>query len=418
MPATVTMNEKTKPVSVKETTLDHLVPDDRNFNKGTEFGNAMIEKSLRKLGAGRSIVLDKNNRIIAGNKTVENAASVGLDKVIVVETTGDQIVAVKRVDIDLDSKKGRELALADNATSKANLDWDEGVISAVAAEWDINTNDWGVDLPEAQVSAEDAEEDSYEIPDNIETDIKPGDAFELHIGPIKHRLVCGDATSVEDVERLMNGAHGDLVLTDPPYNVDYEGKTKDKLKIENDKMTADKFYEFLLGFFSAVNHFIKPGGSWYIWHADSEGANFRRAMAEAGIPVRQCLVWVKNTFVMGRQDYHWQHEPCLYGWKEGASHSWYNDRKQSTVLNFDRPMRNADHPTMKPVKLFAYQIGNSSKAGDIVVDPFAGSGTAMIASTQMNRNCYAMELDPKYCQVIIDRMLKEYPECEVIELTK
>lgn len=144
MPATVTMNEKTKPVSIQETTLDHLVPDDRNFNRGTEFGNAMIEKSLRKLGAGRSIVLDKNNRIISGNKTVENAASAGFDKAIVVETTGDHLVAVKRIDIDLDSKKGRELALADNATSKANLEWDEGVISAVAAEWDINTNEWGV----------------------------------------------------------------------------------------------------------------------------------------------------------------------------------------------------------------------------------------------------------------------------------
>lgn len=217
------MNEKTT-VSVKETTIDHLVPDDKNFNRGTEFGNAMIEKSLRKLGAGRSIVLDKHNRIIAGNKTIENAASVGLDKVIVVETTGDQIVAVKRTDIDLDSKKGRELALADNATSKANLDWDESLISAEAAKWEINTNDWGLDLPEMQASAEDAEEDGYEIPDNIETDIQLGDAFELRIGPIKHRLLCADATIPYNVEKLMDGAHGDLVLTDPPYNVELDPK--------------------------------------------------------------------------------------------------------------------------------------------------------------------------------------------------
>jgi site-specific DNA-methyltransferase (adenine-specific) len=203
----------------------------------------------------------------------------------------------------------------------------------------------------------------------------------------------------------MNKEQFDLVVTDPPYNVDYTGKTKDALKIENDKKSNDDFYKFLFDFYIQIAAETKKGGSFYIWHADSEGANFRYAMANAGIMVKQCLIWVKNSMVMGRQDYHWKHEPCLYGWKEGAAHNWYTNRKQTTVLEFDRPSRNAEHPKMKPVELISYQINNSSKKGDLVGDGFLGSGTTMVASHQLKRKCYGMELDPKYCQVIIDRMI-------------
>ena len=245
-----------------------------------------------------------------------------------------------------------------------------------------------------------AVEDDYEIPDEIETDIKLGDLFQIG----QHRLLCGDSTDAEQVARLMGGEKADMVLTDPPYNVDYTGKTKDALKIKNDKKTDEAFYTFLYDFYITTQGITKSGGAWYIWHADSEGHNFRKAMNDSGVKVRQCLVWVKNSLVMGRQDYHWQHEPCLYGWKDGASHGWYADRKQTTVLRFDRPTRSKEHPTMKPIALFAYQIGNSSKKEELIYDGFLGSGSTMVASHQLNRKCYGMELDPKYCQVIIDRM--------------
>ncbi len=266
--------------------------------------------------------------------------------------------------------------------------------------------DWGIDIPRhAYFSAGDIEEDDFEIPDDVNTKIKPGDLIE--IGP--HRLLCGDATQIKDYEKLMGDARADLVLTDPPYNVDYTGKTKDKLKIDNDKKSDAQFYDFLFSFYACMSEYTKPGSPWYIWHADSEGKNFRKAMEDAGIQVKQCLVWKKNSIVMGRQDYHWQHEPCLYGWKTGAAHPWYSDRKQSTLLEFDRPSRSEKHPTMKPIPLIGYQIANSSKAGDIVVDPFLGSGSTMMAAQQSGRICYGMELSGKYCQVIIDRLRNYEP---------
>jgi site-specific DNA-methyltransferase (adenine-specific) len=254
-----------------------------------------------------------------------------------------------------------------------------------------------------------ASEDDYDIPDEIHTDIVLGDLFEIGA----HRLICGDSTQTDTFSRLLGQQMADMVLTDPPYNVDYTGKTKKALKIENDNKEDGDFYQFLYDFYTALGAYTKAGGAWYVWHADSEGANFRSAMANSGIMVKQCLIWVKSSMVMGRQDYQWKHEPCLYGWKEGAAHGWYSDRKQTTILEFDRPNRNAEHPTMKPIPLFAYQIGNSSKQGDIVADAFGGSGTTMVACHQMGRRAYLVEFDPKYCQVIIDRMLKLDPSLEI-----
>lgn len=195
----------------------------------------------------------------------------------------------------------------------------------------------------------------------------------------------------------------DLLLTDPPYNVDYVGKTKDALKIENDKRTDSDFHKLLVDAFKAADQVMKPGAAFYIWHADSEGFNFRGACREIGWQVRQCLIWNKNTFVLGRQDYQWKHEPCLYGWKDGAAHYFVDDRTQSTVFEEDKPARSAEHPTMKPIKLLARQIKNSSKKGENVLDIFGGSGSTLITCEQLGRNAYTVELDPKYCDVIIKR---------------
>lgn len=201
----------------------------------------------------------------------------------------------------------------------------------------------------------------------------------------------------------MGGQKADLLLTDPPYNVNYEGKTKDALKIQNDKMGDSEFRNFLKDAFAAADMVMKPGAVFYIWHADLEGYNFRGACSDMGWKVRECLVWAKNSMVLGRQDYQWKHEPCLYGWKDGASHLWASDRKQTTILEFDRPTKSKEHPTMKPIPLFDYQIKNNTKGGDVVLDLFGGSGTTLMACEQNGRNACLMELDPRYVDVIIKR---------------
>ncbi len=197
-----------------------------------------------------------------------------------------------------------------------------------------------------------------------------------------------------------------MLVTDPPYNVAYEGKTKDALTIQNDEMGDSDFRQFLVDVYTAADAVMRPGAVFYIWHADSEGFNFRGAAHDIGWQIRQCLVWKKQTMVMGRQDYHWQHEPCLYGWKDGAAHLWTTDRKQTTILEFDRPMQNKEHPTMKPVELIKYQVSNNSLLGNIILDLFGGSGTTLIACEQLGRVNHSMELDPKYCDVIITRWEK------------
>lgn len=209
------------------------------------------------------------------------------------------------------------------------------------------------------------------------------------------------------------GQQADLYITDPPYNVAYVGKTKDALTIENDKMADGDFRQFLVDAFRVANDNMKPGAAFYIWHADLEGFNFRGACKDIGWDVKECLIWNKNQMVLGRQDYQWKHEPCLYGWKPGAPHNWYSDRKQTTVIDMSKPSRSEDHPTMKPVGLFAYQIENSSKSGDIVLDSFAGSGTTMVACEKMGRKAMLMELDPKYCDVIIRRYIQESGNLEI-----
>lgn len=339
---------------------------DEKFNK--------LVKSLKEfpeMATVRPIVVNKEMVVLGGNMRLKAMIEAGWKEAPV------QVV-------DWPEEKQREFIIKDNV-GFGEWDWD-----MIANEWDTEqVQEWGLDIPDFALKQE-AEDDDYEIPDEVQTDIVEGDIFEIG----QHRLLCGSSTQTDTWKRLMGEELADLVITDPPYNVAYEGKTKKKLTIENDSMGDGDFYQFLYDFYTALGSYTKAGGAWYVWHADSEGANFRRAMADAGIMVKQCLIWVKQTMVMGRQDYQWKHEPCLYGWKEGAAHGWYSDRKQTTVLEFDRPSRNAEHPTMKPVPLIAYQMGNSSKQGDIVCDGFGGSGTTMVAAHQLNRRCRMMELDP------------------------
>jgi len=251
------------------------------------------------------------------------------------------------------------------------------------------------------------------IPEAPKPTTELGDVYELSTGDSVHRLVCGDSTDPAVIATLLEGAMADLLLTDPPYNVDIQvssiedakarNRRTDGLGVKNDAMPDSEFHAFLVSAFSSAAAALKSGAAFYIWHADSEGLPFRLACREAALEVRQCLVWNKQAMVMGRQDYQWKHEPCLYGWKSGGAHSWYSDRKQTTVLDFERPSASAEHPTMKPVELFCYQIANSSKGGDIVLDPFLGSGTSVIACEKTNRVCYGVELDPHYCDVIVSR---------------
>lgn len=345
-----------------------------------------IKKSIQEFGNNDPIAIDENNVIIEGHGRYMALKELGFSEIEVIKLT------------HLTEEKKKAYILAHNKLTM-NTDFDIQLLNEELGDIiDIDMSDFGFDLSFDDEEDEVVEDEFDDTPPE-EPKSKLGDIYQLG----RHRLMCGDSTSVEDVERLMGDYQADLLLTDPPYNVAYEGKTKDALKIQNDSMDNDSFREFLKAAFSAADNVMKPGAVFYIWHADSEGYNFRGACFDIGWTVRQCLIWNKNSMVLGRQDYQWKHEPCLYGWKEGAGHLWASDRKQTTVINFDKPQRNGEHPTMKPVGLFDYQILNNTKGGDIVLDLFGGSGTTIMACEQNGRNGYLMELDPRYVDVIIRR---------------
>ena len=381
------------------TSIKDLKTDHKNARKRTDRSAKLIAESLERYGAARSIVIDEDNRILAGNGTIEGAKQAGIKNVRVIETDGSEIIAVKRAGLSEDEKVG--LALADNRTSDLS-DWDAEMLRQLSEEHDVapwfEADDLAAILGEVEQLPAEGLTDADEVPEPPEEPVtKPGDLWILG----DHRLLCGDSTDTVALERLMDGANADLWLTDPPYNVNYEGGTG--LKIQNDNMKDAEFRQFLKDVYIAANCFLRPGAAFYIWHADSEGYNFRGAAVDVNWKVRQCLIWLKSSLVMGRQDYQWKHEPCLYGWTEGAAHTWNSDRKQTTILEFDKPSRNGEHPTMKPVGLFEYQMFNSTKSGDIVLDSFGGSGTTMIAAERINRKARLMELDPAYCDVIVKR---------------
>ena len=371
--------------------ISELTPAPYNPRESTEKQESQLKQSLKKFGVVEPIIYNKQTGyIVGGHFRVRELQKLGYTE-------------IECVIVDLAEEDEKELNIRLNANT-GQWDWDE-----LANNFELeDLNDWGLEVPNMKHELE-AEDDNFEEPENVETDIVVGDLFEIG----EHRLLCGDSTQTDTFEKLMQGELADMVVTDPPYNVAYEGGTKEKLTIENDSMSNDDFYKFLYDFYTALTTAVKKGGAIYVWHASSEIINFAKAMVDAGWLLKQQLIWVKNSMVMGRQDYQWKHEPCLYGWLKGDSHKWYSDRKQTTIIEFDRPNRNGEHPTMKPIGLFAYQIENSSKIGDIVIDAFGGSGTTMVACEQLNRKARVIEFDPKYCQVIIDRMKKLDPTLEI-----
>lgn len=362
-----------------------LKPKDEEYQK--------IKRSILEFGYVAPIIVNADMTVIGGHQRLK-----------VLKELGYKEVECNIVDLDKTKEKALNIAL-----NKITGEWDNSKLEELLAELketDIDMDMTGFTFDEVDNILKDIEgskEDDFDLDqalNEIEEPItRPGDIWILG----KNRLMCGDSTQKEQVMRLMDKQDADMLLTDPPYNVDYEGKTVDALKIENDNMTSTEFYNFLLDSFRNMFEVTKCGSSVYVFHADTEGLNFRNAFNAVGFKLAQCLVWVKNTFVMGRQDYQWRHEPILYGWKEGAGHYFINDRKQSTVLEFDKPTRNAEHPTMKPIDLLVYLIKNSSKENDLILDLFGGSGSTLIAAEQVKRRCYTMELDPKYCDVIVKR---------------
>lgn len=362
-----------------------IVPYDKNPRKNDGAVDAVAE-SIKQCGYCAPIVIDEDNVILAGHTRLK-----ALKKLKYKECE-----CVRKVGMTEEQK--RKYRLLDNKTNEL-AEWDIDLLKGELDGLDFLDFDFGFDIGIESEPQAIVEDDAPEVDNQAEPITKLGDIWQLG----RHRLMCGDSTNAENIARLMGDTQADLLLTDPPYNVAYEGKTKDALKIKNDNLSSDAFFEFLVDAFSAGASAIKEGASYYVWFASREHCNFENALVKSGLEVRQELIWKKNSMVLGRQDYQWKHEPCLYGWKEGASHNWYNDRCQTTILEFDRPVKNKDHPTMKPVALFAYQIQNSTKKGDIVLDLFGGSGTTIIACEQTGRSGFCMELDPKYCDVIIKR---------------
>ncbi len=393
-------------MNIEHLALDALIPYARNSRTHSDEQVAQVAASIREFGFTNPVLIDGEGGIIAGHGRVMAARKLGLAEVPCIRL-GHLSEAQRRAYIIADNK----LAL--------NAGWDEQMLALEFKDlqdmgFNLELTGFGLEdidellaeldaTPEGNTDADDA----LPVPEKPKT--QPGDVWLLG----KHRVMCGDSTNLQHAETLMGGGMANLLVTDPPYNVAYEGgggsdenrksKTRIDHKIENDSMSDGDLRPFLRDCYATANAVMQPGASFYIWHADSEGFNFRGAAHDIGWQVRQCIVWVKNVMVLGRQDYQWRHEPCLYGWKEGAAHSWYSDRKQTTVLEFNKPQRSGEHPTMKPVDLIQYQVENSSKAGDIVLDLFGGSGTTLIACEKTGRTNRSMELDPKYCDVIVRR---------------
>lgn len=310
-----------------------------------------------------------------------------------------------------DDEKAMNIAL-----NKASGEWEPVALADLLNELQLKGYDLektAFDVAEvddlfSKVHDKDVKDDECDIdPDAVTPYVAPGDVWMLG----KHHMMCGDSTDPLAVDTLMDGVNANLVVTDPPYNVAYE--SDDGKKIQNDSMSDEKFFEFLLAAFHNMASHMAKGGSAYVFHADTEGLNFRRAFKEAGFHLSGVCVWVKNSLVMGRSPYQWQHEPVLYGWLPNGNHKWFSDRKQSTIWNFDRPAKSADHPTMKPIPLLAYPIKNSSAPNGVVMDLFGGSGSTLIACEQTDRICYTMELDPKYATVIVERFHAAYPDQKI-----
>ena len=395
--------------------ISDLKFDDKNFNKHTEYGMSLLEKSLKENGAGRSILIDKDNNIIAGNGIIEAAGQAGFEKVKIVETTGDEIIAVKRTDLKLDSKKGREMALADNATASIDLDWNDDLISEEADKWGFDASDWlgndWKDEPEEVV-----EDEAPEANESEPAKSKLGEVY--HLG--NHRLMCGDSTDAGSVAILMDGQKADMVFTDPPYNVAIGDKNKAlnafaaseriERNLEGDVFRTDEEAGEKLWLPAFKNMLANAKDTCAIYVTMPQGGTHMMMMMmmdKAGWQVKHELIWVKNspTFSMGRLDYDYQHEPICFGWNKGHKKIG-KGRFTKSIWEIDKPRKDGDHPTMKPIELIANALENSSESNDHILDLFGGSGSTLIACEQLGRKCYMMELDPKYCDVIRKRSWK------------
>lgn len=393
-----------------------LIPYARNAREHSDEQVQQLRASLREFGFVAPLLIDTQGNIIAGHGRLLAAKAEGMEEVpcVLVEHLTDT--------------QRRAYILADNRLAE-QASWNEDLVSLELQE----LKDAGFDFSltgfdESDIILEDStdvQEDDYDPEIPAEPKSQRGQIYQLG----RHRLMCGDATAPADVAALMAGTEAQLLLTDPPYNVDYTGNTGEHMKIENDAQAEDAYCDFLRQAFGNAKAVMEPGASYYLWHADAApGLAVRTACHSVGLQVRQCLIWVKQSATLSRQDYHWQHEPCLhgqtevealdcgdtwddheaclYGWKDGRAHLWCSDRKQTTVLEFDRPTRSEEHPTMKPVRLFGYQVANSTLREAVVLDLFAGSGTTAIACEQLGRVAYLMESDPRFVDVIIDRWEK------------
>ena len=382
-------------MEIKEVEVTALIPYAKNSRTHDDAQIAQIAASIKEFGWTNPILVDGDKGIIAGHGRLMAARKLKMDKVPVIELNG------------MTDAQKKAYVIADNRLA-LNAGWDNAMLTIELQDledegFDLSLTGFDKDELDALLNPIDetkglTDEDAVpDVPDEPKT--KLGDIYILG----NHRLMCGDSTSIDAVEKLMNGQLADQLVTDPPYNIAYEGGTKKREQIKNDEMADDEFRQFLKDVYIAANAVMKAGAVFYIWHADTEGYNFRGAARDMGWKVRQTLIWNKDNSAFGRSDYHWKHEPCLYGWKEGAAHLWAADRKQTTVIECKRPSKSDLHPTMKPVELMEYQILNNTKGSDIVLDLFGGSGSTMIAAEKIGRKSCLMELDPKYCDVIVKR---------------
>ena len=389
--------------------VDKLVPADYNPRKDLKPGDPEYEKlkrSLSEFGYVEPVIWNKTTGHVVG----------GHQRLKVLIDTG--ITEVECVVVEMDTEKEKALNIALN---KINGEWDKDKLALLitdlqGADFDVSLT--GFDAPELDALFKDAQragvhDDDFDVDAALKEPAitKPGDLWLLG----KHRLVCGDSTKRDVFDLLMDGKQANLVVTDPPYNIDYEGKAG---KIKNDNMTDSAFYEFLLASFQNMEASMANDASIYVFHADTEGLNFRKAFSEAGFYLSGTCIWKKQSLVLGRSPYQWRHEPVLFGWKKKGRHEWYTDRKQTTIWEFDKPKQNADHPTMKPVELLAYPILNSSMANCVVLDPFGGSGSTLIACEQTDRICRMIELDEKYCDVIVKRYIEQVGSSDQVILVR
>ena len=396
-------------MQIEKLKIEQLIPADYNPRKDLKPGDPEYDKlkhSIEQFGYVEPLIWNKTTgRVVGGHQRLK----VLLDM---------SIAEVECVVVEMDAEKEKALNVALN---KISGDWDKDKLALLIADLqgaDFDVSITGFDPGEIDDLFKDSLKDGIHDDDfDVETELqkpavaKQGDVWLLG----RHRLVCGDSTKADTFIALMDGKLANLVVTDPPYNVNYEGTAG---KIKNDNMGNEAFYDFLLAAFTNTEATMAQDASIYVFHADTEGLNFRKAFSDAGFQLSGCCIWKKPSLVLGRSPYQWQHEPVLFGWKKKGKHNWYADRKQTTIWEFEKPKKNADHPTMKPVALLAYPIMNSSLTNCIVLDPFGGSGSTLIACEQSDRICFTIELDEKYCDVIVKRYIEQVGGADAVSLIR